>query len=323
MGLVCIIERVMKDKKIKFGVRIHQGGYSYESLRRIWTDADRLGYHSATLYDLLNVPTLECWTTLSALAAETQRIRLTPLVLANPYRAAALMAKMASTLDVISGGRLELGIGAGGGGDDHIASGYSFPSVSARVSMLEEAIELIKKLWSEPEVSFQGRYYSLDKAVNEPKPVQTPYPPILVGGHGETYLFRAVARYADICNIGFEMSLEEHRAKLQVLEQHCGKAGRDLSEIEVSHNTRVLIAENDLEFDKLAAKEAVNSNTEVDSYKRSLRKAIAGTPEQCVEQIMRYVDRGITYFFLLFPDPIPSESLSLFAQEVMPHFDQR
>jgi alkanesulfonate monooxygenase SsuD/methylene tetrahydromethanopterin reductase-like flavin-dependent oxidoreductase (luciferase family) len=91
----------------------------------------------------------------------------------------------------------------------------------------------------------------------------------------------------------------------------------------VSHNTRVLIAENDLEFDKLAAKEAVNSNTEVDSYKRSLRKAIAGTPEQCVEQIMRYVDRGITYFFLLFPDPIPSESLSLFAQEVMPHFDQR
>ena len=311
----------MKDKKIKFGVRIHQGGYGYDSLRRIWTHADRLGYHSATLYDLLNVPTLECWTTLSALAAETKRIRLTPLVLANPYRPAALLAKMASTLDVISGGRLELGIGAGGGGEDHIASGYPFPSVSERVNMLEEALEVIKRLWSEPEVSFKGSYYTLDQAVNEPKPIQTPHPPILVGGHGETYLFRAVARYADICNIGFEMSLEEHRAKLKVLEEHCRKVGRDLSEIEVSHNTRVLIAENDKEFNKLATTEAASSNTDVDSHKRSLRKAIAGTPKQCVDQIARFVDSGITYFFLLFPDPVPSESLSLFAQEVMPHFD--
>ena len=117
----------MKNKKVKFGVRIHQSGYTYESLRRIWTEADKLGYHSATLYDLLNVPALECWTTLSALAADTERIRLTPLVLANPYRPPALLAKMASTLDVISGGRLELGIGAGGGEADHIASGLPFP----------------------------------------------------------------------------------------------------------------------------------------------------------------------------------------------------
>ena len=311
----------MTGKKVKFSVRIHQSGYSYESLRRIWTEADTLGYHSATLYDLLNVPTLECWTTLSALAVETERIRLTPLVLANLYRPPSLLAKMSSTLDVISRGRLELGIGSGGGEADHLASGFPFPPASLRVDMLEDAIEVMKKLWSEPEASFEGRYYTLKRAVNEPKPVQSPHPPILVGGHGETYLLRAVARYADICNIGFEMSLEEHRGKLRVLEEHCRKFARDPSEIEVSHNTRVLIAENSTEYDKLVALGAASSNMNVNAYKHSLARAIAGTPEQCTEQLKRYVDNGITYFFLLFSDPISLESLRLFAREVMPHFD--
>lgn len=311
----------MADKKVKFSVRIHQSGYSYESLRQIWVEADKLGYYSATLFDLLNVPTLECWTTLSALAAETERIRLTPLVLANLYRPPALLAKMASTLDVISGGRLELGIGAGGGEDDHLASGISFPRTSVRVTMLEEAIEVIKRLWQEPEASFEGRYYTLKAAVNEPKPVQSPHPPVLVGGHGETYLLRSAARYADICNVGFEMSLEEHQVKLDVLKGHCRRSGRDPAEIEVSHNTRVLIAESPSEYDRLVAQGAAGSNTRVDDYRASLSRAIAGTPDQCIEQIRRYVDSGITYFFLLFPDPISSESLSLFAREVMPHFD--
>jgi alkanesulfonate monooxygenase SsuD/methylene tetrahydromethanopterin reductase-like flavin-dependent oxidoreductase (luciferase family) len=308
------------EHKVKFSVRIHQSGYSYESLRRIWTDADRLGFYSATLYDLLNVPTLECWTTLSALAAETERIRLTPLVLANPYRPPALLAKMSSTLDVISGGRFELGIGAGGGKDDHLASGYPFPPTPVRVEMLEEAVELIKKLWTEPEVDFQGRYYTLQGAANSPKPAQAPHPPVLIGGHGETYLLRAVARHADICNIGFEMSIAEHRAKLRVLEAHCQDAGRDPSEIEATHNTRVLIAENNPEFEKLAARHADSSNMSLRGYKASLGRAVAGTPEQCAEQLQRHVDHGITYFFLLFPDPIPSESLELFAREVMPNF---
>ena len=115
------------NNKVKFSVRIHQGGYSYQTLRRIWIEADRLGYYSATLYDLLNVPTLECWTTLSALAAETSRIRLTPLVLANTYRHPTVFAKMASTLDVISNGRLEVGIGAGGGRGGPSGFGPGFP----------------------------------------------------------------------------------------------------------------------------------------------------------------------------------------------------
>ena len=117
------------------------------------------------------------------------------------------------------------------------------------------------------------------------------------------------------------MGLEEHRAKLRVLEEHCRRVGRDPSEIEVSHNTRVLIAESAAEYESLVIKEAARSGTSVSAYKASLSKAIAGTPERCREQLKRYVDSGITYFFLLFPDPISTESLRLFAREVMPHFD--
>ena len=311
----------MSRKKVKFGVRIHQKDYAYDTLLRIWTEADRLGYHSATLYDLLNAPAMECWTTLAGLAAETQHIRLTPLVLANLYRHPSLLAKMASTLDVISQGRLELGIGAGGDPDDHRASGLPFPRTSVRVDMLEEAIEVVKRLWTEDRASFEGHHYYLKGAINEPKPVQKPYPPVLVGGHGERFLFRAVARYADICNIGFEMSIEEHGQKLRVLADHCRAVGRDLSEIEVSHNTRVLVAEDRPAFERLVGERAASSGVSTGSYRKSLSKAIAGTPDECVEQIQRYVDGGITYFFLLFPDPIPSESLALFANEVMRRFE--
>ena len=277
------------NRKVKFSVRIHQGGYSYDSLRRIWVTADRLGYHSATLYDLLNIPTLECWTTLSALAAETTRIRLTPLVLAITYRHPAVFAKMASTLDVISNGRLEVGIGAGGGRGDHRASGLDFPSTSVRVRMLEESVELMKRLWAEDEVDFEGRYYSLKGAKNDPPPVQKPHPPFLIGGHGERHLFRAVARHADICNVGFEMDLEEHKASLDALGEHCRNAERDLSEIEVSHNTRVVIAASDAEFDALVSQGAEAANMDPAGYRASVARAIAGTPDKCIEQVQRYV----------------------------------
>ena len=308
------------NRQIKFCVRVHQGGYSYQALRRIWQDADRLGYHSASLYDLINIPTLECWTTLSALVAETQRLRVIPMVLANLYRPPALLANMAATLDVISSGRVELGIGAGGGRGDHLAAGYPFPSTAVRVNMLEESVEIIKRLWTESRVDFEGRYYTLKGASCEPKPVQQPYPPVLIGGHGEKYLLRAAARHADICNIGSEMSLEKHQAKLKVLEEHCRRADRDVSEIEVSHNTRVLIAESELELEQMISHGASETGTNVSNYRASLSNAVAGTPDQCIEHIQSYVDAGISYFFLIFPNSAPTNALELFAREVMSHF---
>ena len=123
-----------------------------------------------------------------------------------------------------------------------------------------------------------------------------------------------------ICNIGFEMSLEEHRSKMEIVQRHCDDLGRDPSGIEISHNTRVVIAETEHEFEVLAAQGATDTNVSLADYKKSLSGAIAGTPEQCVQQLSRYVDGGIHYFFVLFPDPIPNESLDLFASEVMSQF---
>ncbi len=306
------------DPAVKCMVRVHHAGYSYEDLRRIWTAADSLGYYGASLYDLLNAPALECWATLSALAAETRRIRLMPLVLAVLYRFPGLLAKMTATLDVISGGRMELGIGAGGDGRDHRAYGLPFPETPCRVEMLEEAVEVIKGLWTAREFSYDGSFYRLDKAICQPRPLQTPRPSVLIGGHGKTHLLRAVARHADMCNMGFEMSVAEHRAMLGALEEHCLVAGRDIAEIEVSHNTRVKIATTEDGVQSMLEEGARAAGMTTDRYEQSLKNAIVGTPEQCAAKLQAYVDAGITRFFLIFPDPIPTGSLELFASTVMP-----
>ena len=306
------------SRRIRFAVRIHQGGLSYDDLRRVWLEADRLGYYAASLYDLLNAPTLECWTTLSALAEASERIRLVPLVLANGYRHPAVLARMAATLDVISGGRVELGIGAGGDGTDHLSSGIPFPSARVRVEMLEESVALITALWSGEKVSFEGRYYRLESAVCDPAPVQRPRPPVLIGGHGERYLMRALARHGDIANMRFDMSLEQHRRAQRIIEQHCREAGRGPAEIDVSHNATVIVGEHPAEVGDRLRREAAGRGVSVDRYRASLGDVIIGTPEQCAAQLRRYVDAGITYFFLLFPQPIELRDLRLFAARVMP-----
>ena len=303
---------------IKYMVRVHHAGYSYEDLRRIWTAADSLGYYGASLYDLLNAPALECWATLSALAAETRRIRLMPLVLAVLYRSPGLLAKMASTLDVISGGRMELGIGAGGDERDHRAYGLAFPATPRRVEMLEEAVEVIKGLWTAPEYSYDGSFYRFDNAICEPRPLQSPRPPVLIGGHGKTHLLRAVARHADVCNMGFEMGVEQHREMLGVLAEHCRQVGRDIGEIEVSHNTRVKIEATEDGVGRMLEEGARAAGMSVEGYRQSLQNAIVGTPEQCAAKLQTYVDAGVTRFFLIFPDPIPTDALELFASTVRP-----
>ena len=308
------------QSNIKFGFRIHQSGYTFEELKRAVILADKLGYHSVTLYDLLGIPALECWTTLSALAGITKKIRLTPMVLANLYRPPLLMAKMGATLDVISNGRFELGIGAGGNRRDHESAGIEFPETTRRVKMLEESVSLIKQLWMQDTTTFTGSFYHTFQASINPKPVQIPHPPLIIGGHGERHLLRAVAKHADICNIGSELNIPEHSAKLGLLEQHCTDVDRNFSEIEVTHNTRIVIAETQSAFEQKVAVLAKASHMDIDSYKSEISKSIHGTPEQCIRQIKSYSDYGIRYFFLIFPDPIITDDLVLFAKQVIPAF---
>ena len=207
---------------VKFNVRINQYRYGYADLQRVWLEADRLGYYSASLFDLLNTDALECWTTLTALLAQTQSIRAVPMVLANPYRHPALLAKMAATLDVISGGRITLGIGAGGSGSDTRASGLPWASTRQRCAMLEESVSLIRRLWTEPSVDFEGGFYRVAGASIQPKPVQQPTPPILVGGHGPRYVLPAIGRSGDIANVGNNDTLDDHRRLPGHRPQGCG-----------------------------------------------------------------------------------------------------
>ena len=303
---------------VKFNVRVNQYRYQYADLLRIWQEADRLGYYSASLFDLLNTDALECWTTLTALLAQTQNIRAVPMVLANPYRHPMLTAKMAATLDVISGGRITLGIGAGGSGSDTRASGLPFPATRERCEMLEESAHIIRRLWIEPSVTFSGQQYRVDGASIQPKPVQQPTPPILVGGHGPRYVLPAIGRIADIANVGNNDTPDDHRRYQSIVHAAAEAAGRDPSAIEWTHNADCVIAPTQREYDTLVADLARQSGMTAVQYRNErLQNTLSGTPEQVAERIAEYVEFGIRYFFVVFPNPVPSETLALFAEEVM------
>ena len=307
---------------VKFNVRVNQYRYGYDDLLRIWQEADRLGYYSASLFDLLNTDALECWTTLTALLAQTQRIRAVPMVLANPYRHPVLTAKMAATLDVITGGRVTLGIGAGGSRSDTVASGIPFPPTRARCEMLEEAVALIRRLWTEPSVDFDGRHYRTSGASLRPQPVSQPTLPVLVGGHGPRYVLPMIGRIADISNVGSNDTLDQHREYARIITQAAATAGRDPAAIELTHNADCVIAPTQREYDRLVSHLAERAGTSATAYRAGpLQNTLSGAPEQICDRIAEYVAAGIRYFFVVFPNPAPSETLALFADQVMRRFN--
>ena len=307
---------------LKFNVRINQHRYAYGDLLRVWQLADRLGYYSASLYDLLNADALECWTTLTALLTQTERIRAVPMVLSNPYRHPALVAKMAATLDVISGGRITLGIGAGGSLRDARASGIPFPNTRTRCAMLEEAVHLIRRLWTEPAVDYCGQALPGGRRLRPAQTRPAPGAPILVGGHGERYVLPTVGRISDLCNVGSNNTVAEHRQREDIIRQAAVAAGRNPDAIELTHNARCVIAPTQREYDRLVAHLAEQSGITATEYQNNhLRNTLSGTPEQVTERIAEYADYGIRYFFIIFPDFVPSETLELFATEVMSRFE--
>ncbi len=188
-------------------------------------------------------PFMESWTTLAALAAVTKKIRLGTMVTSVSYRNPALLAKMAATVDVISKGRLTLSIGAGWYEDEYNQYGWDFPPAATRIHQMEEAVQLIKAMWTQPRANFSGRYFQVKDAILEPKPVQKPHPPILIGGSGEQLTLRVVARHADACNLFGNPQEVIH--KLEVLRRHCENEKRDFNEIERTCLPTFLLARNE------------------------------------------------------------------------------
>ena len=286
--------------------------------------AEAAGYDSLWVYDHFhNVPkpaneaTFECWTTMAALAEVTSTIRLGQMVGCAPYRPPALLAKITSNVDVISGGRLEWGIGAGWYRNEFAGYGYEFAEPKVRIGMMRETVEIVTSMWTQAETTYEGRYYQLHRAQCDPKPIQQPRPPVWIGGGGEQLTLRVVARLADKANFGGKP--EEWAAKREVLKKHCAEVGRDEDEIEKTWSPEVLVRETEAEIKGLHSARKVGSLWG-EPFESWVAGNLIGTPEQVAEKIARYVELGCTYFVPWSPDYPSTETLQLFAAKVMPQF---
>src|SRR5262245_36081186 len=243
----------------RFGMHFVPENCSFPELLAFWQHAEALGYDwISTLDHLLPVwtgaesPIFETGATLAALAASTHSARISTLTLCNGFRPSTLLAKYLATVDHISGGLLELGIGAGWSAREHEAYGLTFPEPAERVRRLDEAVQIIKLLWTEPRASFEGRYYTLREAICMPKPLQKPHPPIWIGGTGEQLMLKLVARRAAGWNTNGYFSAEAYRRKAEVLARHCDAIGRDPAEIRRSVAWVVICGQTDSRAAELA-----------------------------------------------------------------------
>ena len=290
----------------------------WQAAMAIATQIEELGYDSIWLYDHFhNVPrpaheaVFECWMTAAALSQATSRVRIGQMVGCNSYRSPAVLAKMTSTFDVISGGRLDWGIGAGWYENEYKGYGFEFPAPKVRIGMLREAVEIVKSMWTEPETTYDGTYYTLQRAHCDPKPLQQPHPPIWIGGGGEQLTLRVVARHADVSNFGGKP--EEWQRKAEILKGHCKAVGRDYDEIRKTISGELLVRETEAEIDAMGTQSLWGEPLE--SWKAG---NLVGTPEQVAEKVQRYVDLGCTGFVPWCSDYPSTESLQLFAEKVMP-----
>lgn len=300
-------------RPILFGIQTPQEGATYEDLKNHWIEADRLGYDAIFLDDHMfpvmvppDADQLDPFGILPALAATTERIRVGILVTDNDYRHPALHARMIHAVDVITGGRAIFGIGAGWFSSEYDAYGIPFDPPKTRTARLREGIEIYKAISTEDVFSFDGEHYTIRSLRSAPKPVQKPWPPILIGASGEKFGLRTVAEHAQIWNFGG--TPEEFKTKLAVLERHCEEIGRDPSEIEATWFGQLVIAEDSERVAKRMAGRGQALST------------IFGTPDEVSEKISEYVDAGVTSFYAMFGRVSNLSATRLFAETVMPNF---
>jgi F420-dependent oxidoreductase-like protein len=316
---------------LKFGVLVPQGWRmdlvgitdpveAYETMTRVAQEAEALGFDSIWLFDHFHTvplptqePTFECWTSTAALARDTKRVRIGQMVTCNGYRNPALLAKMASTVDTLSHGRLDFGIGAGWHEREFRAYGYDFPDGPTRLRQLRDAVQIIKAMWSEEEAVFEGKYHQVHGAINQPKGVQKPHIPLLIGGSGERVTLKLVAQYGDACNIGHLDNAGLER-KFAILKKHCEDVGRDYNEIHRTVLFNCAIADTD---------EAALAKAE--PYKRNIpsgrlrEQALVGTPDTIRKRIAEIEQAGAQELIIFLQDSAKLESLRTFARECMPH----
>ncbi|HEY6115733.1 MAG TPA: LLM class F420-dependent oxidoreductase [Candidatus Dormibacteraeota bacterium] len=321
----------MPPHEVKVGVFVPQGWRmdladvpdpveKYETMSRCAVEAERAGYDAIFVYDHFHtVPdpqpesVFECWTSMAGLARDTRTIRLGQMVTCNSYRSPSLLAKMASCIDVMSHGRLILGIGAGWYEHEYLAYGYEYPDAPERLSMLREALQIVKAMWTEGEPRFQGRRYSIRGPINEPRPVQKPHPPIWIGGQGEKVTLKLVAQYGDGCNIGGD--LDNVRHKLEVVRRHCRDVGRDYDTVLKTMEFYCIFGD-DREVARIVA-DMVRRTGRDERFVREWHPHI-GDAERIADLMGQYAEAGIDYFIVNLPNAFEVGVISRFAEEVFP-----
>jgi F420-dependent oxidoreductase-like protein len=311
-------------RSLRFGIQAGPADIPYAARRDYWREAERLGYDWASVSDhfITNPvfgsretdPWNEAWTTLAALAEATSSLRVGVLVTSVGYRHPAVLAKMAATLDVISGGRLEFGIGAGYLETEYRMYGLPFPPASIRIAQMDEAIQICKLLWTQERANFTGTYFTLTDAVCAPKPVQRPYLPIWLGGGGEQKTLRVVAEHADGWN-AFPMPIPQLQHKLDVLRDHCKTVGRDYDAIRKQLVCTAIVRTDPAQVADELARFAEERQLPVE---RARQMAMAGTPEEVAAQLTSYLDIGFDMFLLMERTPLDPETLRQFMHGVAP-----
>jgi len=294
--------------------------YITHSLKNLVSKAENSGFDSFWVMDHFHQiqfvgkpedPMLEGWTVLSMLAGITTKIKLGTLVTGIIYRYPSVLAKIASTLDVLSKGRLFMGLGAAWNEQESLAYGINFPSNQERLLRLEETIQIIRKMWTEePCASFNGKYFQVINAYCNPKPIQKPSPPILVGGSGERKTLKIVAKYADACNLFG--STESIKKKLDILKEHCKSVGRDFDSI-LKTKLGTIVLDNNRE----AAKDRIEENFRGVPEEQIKEFVIYGTPEDILKQIEALQQAGIQYLIVNLEPSRELEALDTFANKII------
>jgi F420-dependent oxidoreductase-like protein len=320
------------ERTIKYGAFVPQGWkleYSGVDAASAWGRskeiaqlAERAGYDHLWVYDHVETvprrePThmFEAFTTLAAISQVTNTIKLGQLVTCAAYRNAGLLAKEAACVDVFSGGRLIFGIGAGWYEREYQAYGYEFPSAARRLELLDETITVVKQLWTEETVTFDGKHLHFDGAYCDPKPLQQ-LPPIWVGGGGEKVTLAIAAREADATN--WQVGLEAFVHKSQVLRAHCDRLGRDFDTIVRTHGPDCRIFESEADLKRWLDSPSGGSLWGRGDPEVYVGENLVGTVEQVAEKVQAFVDAGCREFVLWFRDYPSSESLEAFASDVAP-----
>jgi F420-dependent oxidoreductase-like protein len=309
-------------ERVDFGIYVPQLAFGYDDVLARARLCEELGITSFWLFDHLygpelpDTPAFEGWTLATALLAQTTRLRVGHLVLCATFRHPALLAKMATTLDVISAGRLELGIGSGSYEPEHDRAGIPWGTFGERSDLLGETLEILTRMFSSEPTTFEGEHFRLADMPNLPPPVQQPHPPIHVGGVGERRTLPLVARYADVWNVP-TYALGELDHKRTVLAAECERIGRDPATIRTSLEAVMVLAPDDAALAESLAK----AERRFPGSGWGLHEGgYIGTPAAVVDRIGALVERGVTSFVFFTSDRGAEPTLRLFADEVMPHF---